>query len=84
MHKSLKEEILKEYPRLAPDSKFRFACHKGIPLKLTQGDGASIEFDYESAGIQPINQTCKGFLRLMWAFQNKPAFAPDLSEGERQ
>ncbi len=30
MPRSLKEEILKEYPRLTADSTFRFSCHKGI------------------------------------------------------
>ena len=25
-----KEAILKEYPRLSPESKFRFSCHKGL------------------------------------------------------
>ena len=35
MHKSLKEEILKEYPRLTPESTFRFSCHKGIPCFTT-------------------------------------------------
>jgi len=28
---NLKEAILKEYPRLTPDSPFRFACRKGLP-----------------------------------------------------
>jgi len=27
----LKEEILKEYPRLKPDSEFSFGCHPGVP-----------------------------------------------------
>jgi Fe-S-cluster containining protein len=27
----LKEEILKEYPRLQPDSTFAFGCHPGVP-----------------------------------------------------
>ena len=30
MFKSWTEAILKEYPRLAPESKFRFSCHKGL------------------------------------------------------
>ncbi|MFC1563834.1 YkgJ family cysteine cluster protein [candidate division KSB1 bacterium] len=28
---NLKEEILKEYPRLNPEDKFKFACHPGVP-----------------------------------------------------
>ena len=30
MFKSWKETILKEYPRLTPESKFKFNCHKGL------------------------------------------------------
>jgi Fe-S-cluster containining protein len=30
MAKSWKEDVLKEYPRLGPESKFRFACHPGL------------------------------------------------------
>lgn len=35
MHDSLKEEILKEYPRLTPESTFRFSCDKGISCFTT-------------------------------------------------
>ncbi|MCP4724304.1 MAG: YkgJ family cysteine cluster protein [bacterium] len=28
---NLKEEILKEYPRLTPDDKFKFGCHPNVP-----------------------------------------------------
>jgi Fe-S-cluster containining protein len=30
MFERFKEAILKEYPRLSPESKFRFSCHKGL------------------------------------------------------
>jgi Fe-S-cluster containining protein len=30
MFERFKETILKEYPRLSPQSKFRFSCHKGL------------------------------------------------------
>ena len=43
-----------------------FCCHKGVPLKLT-GDPPSIEYDFAAAGINPEDQTCAGFLRLLWA-----------------
>jgi Fe-S-cluster containining protein len=29
--RKLKEEILKDYPRLQPDSEFAFGCHPGVP-----------------------------------------------------
>ena len=45
-----------------------FSCHKGIPIRLDKENG-SIEFDYQSAGIDPFRQSCAGFLRMMWAFQ---------------
>jgi Fe-S-cluster containining protein len=35
MHESLKEEILKEYPRLTPESTFKFSCDKGISCFTT-------------------------------------------------
>lgn len=43
-----------------------FCCHKGVPLKLTV-DPPSIEYDFAAAGIDPRDQTCAGFLRLLWA-----------------
>ena len=43
-----------------------FCCHKGVPLKLTV-DPPSIEYDFAAAGINPEDQTCAGFLRLLWA-----------------
>ena len=35
MYDRLKEEILKEYPRLTAESTFRFSCHKGISCFTT-------------------------------------------------
>lgn len=64
--------VAKEAAELGVTGAGRFACHKGIPIKLNMdtGDGqASIEFDYVSAGIDPLAQTCAGFLKMMWAFQ---------------
>lgn len=41
-----------------------FACHKGIPMFLRNG---TIEFDFVAAGIDPVHQTCAGYLRVLWA-----------------
>lgn len=30
-YEAFKEKILREYPRLSPESTFRFACHPGVP-----------------------------------------------------
>lgn len=48
-----------------------FSCHKGVPIKITQGDDAGVEFDFAGSNIDPLNQTCAGFLTLMWAIQDK-------------
>lgn len=53
-----------------------FSCHKGVPIKITQGkDGqdGGIEFDFKAAGIKPLDQTCAGFLNLVWALSDKTA-----------
>ena len=44
----------------------RFACHKGIPIKVAPAAG-SIAYDFEAAGIKPNDQLCAGFMRIMWA-----------------
>ena len=66
---------LKELPKkaatmsLVDPGRPQFCCHKGVPIKISQGDQeGSIEFDYEAAGIDPLQQTCSGFLRVLWRF----------------
>ena len=47
-----------------------FACHKRIPIVIDQVK-STISFDFEAAGLKAVDQTCAGFLKMMWALQEK-------------
>lgn len=40
-----------------------FCCHRGIPIKVDE-DG--IRFDFEAADVDPLHQSCVGFMRIYW------------------
>jgi hypothetical protein len=47
-----------------------FQCHKGMPIRLSVTP-PQIRFDPDAAGIGPLDQTCLGFLRVIWAQDRK-------------
>jgi hypothetical protein len=47
-----------------------FQCHKGVPIHIDREAG-TIEFDFKAAGRQPLEHSCTGFLKMMWAYQGK-------------
>lgn len=50
-----------------------FACHKGVPIKISKADGA--EFDFSCINDTAEDRTCAGFLRSLWALKRARARA---------
>lgn len=58
-----------------------FCCHKGIPIVLDTKKN-TIAFDFDAAGVDRLGQTCRGFLNVMWAHQDKKNKSPTTHANE--
>jgi len=57
-----------------------FCCHKNIPLVIDPLNAAEpIKFDFEAAGVGPLDRVCAGFLRIMQAARQKHKGGSDAS-----
>ena len=54
-----------------------FGCHKGIPIRIAE---EGISFDFALTGRTPEQQTCAGFMRIVWAHNGATAAR---NKGER-
>lgn len=59
-----------------------FSCHEGIPIVIDKMND-TLKFDFHAAGIGQMEQTCRGFLNVMWAIRakkNKKSTIPSTEE----